>query len=309
MQNNRRLGLFMIITGATLWGLSGPVIQWFFQHTTISSIGFLVIRLLLAGAFILCFLLTKKQKIFRIWRHPRHLLQLIIFSILGMLGAQYAFIETVHISNAVTATLFQFLGPVLITIYVAIQLKKLPSTMQVLAIVSALIGTYFIITNGSTHSVVLSRETILYGLLTAIGFSFYTLHPASLIKHWGTTLIIGWGMLIGGIALFIYNRSFEWKQFSQTLTLSTFSMLIFIIVIGTLSFLLYIGSLKYLSATETSILSSIEPLVATIVSITWLKESFGVYQLLGAVCIVIAVIFLTMPEKEAKTSFTTERQM
>ena len=95
-------------------------------------------------------------------------------------------------------------------------------------------------------------------------------------------------MLIGGIALLIYNRSFGWNQFSQTLTLKTFSMLILIIISGTLSFLLYIGSLKYL-ATETSILSSIEPLVA-IVSITWLNESFGTYQLLG-VCIVLSVIF------------------
>ncbi|QKE73989.1 EamA family transporter [Arthrobacter citreus] len=307
MQNSRRLGLFMILTGATLWGLSGPLIQWFFQRTRLSSIDYLVIRLLLAGVFILCFLLTKKQNIFRIWQQPRQLFQLIIFSILGMLGAQYAFIETVHISNAVTATLFQFLGPVLITIYVAIQNKKLPSTLQTLAIVSALIGTYFIITNGSAHNIVMSKETILFGLLTAIGFTFYTLHPTSLIQQWGTTLIIGWGMLIGGIALFIYNHSFEWKQYSQTFTLSTFSMLILIIIIGTLSFLLYIGSLKYLSATETSILSSIEPLVATIVSITWLKESFGVYQLLGGICIVIAVIFLTKPERVAKSTITAEQ--
>ncbi len=105
-------------------------------------------------------------------------------------------------------------------------------------------------------------------------------------------------MLIGGIALLIYNRSFGWNQFSQTLTLKTFSMLILIIISGTLSFLLYIGSLKYLAATETSILSSIEPLVAAIVSITWLNESFGTYQLLGGVCIVLSVIFLTMPQKK-----------
>ena len=75
-------------------------------------------------------------------------------------------------------------------------------------------------------------------------------------------------------------------------------MLILIIISGTLSFLLYIGSLKYLAATETSILSSIEPLVAAIVSIAWLNESFGAYQLLGGVCIVLSVIFLTMPQKK-----------
>ncbi|USK97585.1 DMT family transporter [Bacillus tropicus] len=309
MNNSRRIGLIMIITGATLWGLSGPMIQWLFQHTNVSSIDFLTIRLLLAGLFILSFLLIKKQNIFQIWKHPRHSIQLIIFSILGMLGAQYAFIETVHISNAVTATLFQFLGPVLITIYVAFEQRKFPASMQLLAIITALTGTYFIITNGSIENIVLSKEAIIFGLLTAIGFAFYTLHPASLIKECGTTIVIGWGMLIGGIALLIFNRSFGWSQLSQTFTPKTFSMLILILIIisGTLSFLLYIGSLKYLAATETSILSSIEPLVAAIVSIAWLNESFGAYQLLGGVCIILSVIFLTMPQKENEPTFTTEQ--
>lgn len=57
MNNSRRIGLIMIITGATLWGLSGPMIQWLFQHTNVSSIDFLTIRLLLAGLFILSFYL------------------------------------------------------------------------------------------------------------------------------------------------------------------------------------------------------------------------------------------------------------
>lgn len=142
----------------------------------------------------LFYLFTDKEtNIFQIWKHPRHSIQLIIFSILGMLGAQYAFIETVHISNAVTATLFQFLGPVFITIYVAFEQRKFPASMQLLAIVTALTGTYFIITNGSIENIVLSKEAIIFGLLTAIGFAFYTLHPASLIKECGTTLVIGWG--------------------------------------------------------------------------------------------------------------------
>lgn len=191
--------------------------------------------------------------------------------------------------------------------YVAFEQRKSPAPIQLLAIITALTGTYFIITNGSIENIVLSKEAIIFGLLTAIGFAFYTLHPASLIKECGTIVVIGWGMLIGGIALLICNRSFEWTQLSQTFTLKTFSMLILIIISGTLSFLLYIGSLKYLAATETSILSSIEPLVAAIVSIAWLNESFGAYQLLGGLCIVLSVIFLTMPQKENEATFSTEQ--
>lgn len=296
----------MIISGAALWGFSGPMIQWLFQNSSLTSSKFLIVRLLLAGIITLILLYLTKKDIFGVWKHPRHWIQLIIFGILGMLGAQYAFIETIHVSTAVTAVLFQFLGPVLITIYVAIQTKKLPTVMQLLAVVSALIGTFFLITNGSVENIILSKEAITLGLLTTLGFTFYTLHPTSLIKEWGTVVIIGWGMLIGGVALFIYNQDFSIMHLAHSLTFSTLSILLLVIISGTLSFILYIGSLKYLNATETSLLSSIEPLVAAIVSMVWLNESFGMYQLLGGLLITTAVIFLSMPNGRPKKKLRLE---
>ncbi|CAK8583619.1 DMT family transporter [Priestia flexa] len=306
MKTFRYVGLLMIISGAALWGVSGPMIQWLFQNSSLTSSKFLIVRLLLAGIITLTLLYLTKKNIFGVWKHPRHWIQLIIFGILGMLGAQYAFIETIHVSTAVTAVLFQFLGPVLITIYVAIQTKKLPTAMQLLAVVSALMGTFFLITNGSVENIILSKEAITLGLLTTLGFTFYTLHPTSLIKEWGTVVIIGWGMLIGGVALFIYNQDFSVVHLAHSLTFSTLSILLLVIISGTLSFILYIGSLKYLNATETSLLSSIEPLVAAIVSMIWLNESFGIYQLLGGLLITTAVVFLSMPIERSKKKLKVE---
>lgn len=306
MKRSRQVGLIMIISGATLWGISGPMIQWLFQNTELTSADYLVVRLIAAGIILLSFLILTKQAIFAIWKHPGQWIQLIIFSVLGMLGAQYAFIETVYISNAVTATLFQFLGPVFIMVWIAILNKRLPSAMQFTALFAALAGVFYLITNGSVQDIVLSKKAIFFGGLTALGFTFYTLHPASLIKRWGTSVIVGWGMLIGGIVLFLGNPQFNSWGKAGSLTVSTFSMLLLIIISGTVSFVLYIGSLKYLSAVETSLLSSIEPLVAAILSIMWLNETFGGYQLLGGAFIVIAVVFLTIPEKE--TSIHIELQ-
>jgi len=296
----------MIISGATLWGISGPMIQWLFQNSDLTPSNFLIVRLLLAGIITLSLLFFSKKNIFGIWKHPRHWIQLIIFGVLGMLGAQYAFIETIHVSNAVTAVLFQFLGPVSITIYVAMKTKKLPTVLQLLAVIAALGGTFFLITNGSVENVVLSKKAIILGLLTTIGFTFYTLHPVSLIKEWGTVVIIGWGMLIGGIALTIYKQGFSVVHLAQTLTVNSLSIMLLVIISGTVSFILYIGSLKYLSATETSLLSSVEPLVTAIVSILWLNESFGAYQLLGGLFIIAAVVFLSIPDKSEEKKISTE---
>ncbi|PAF11750.1 EamA family transporter, partial [Shouchella clausii] len=73
------------------------------------------------------------------------------------------------------------------------------------------------------------------------------------------------------IVLYLLMPSFSFANMAGALNMGTLSMLISIIVISTLSFLLYIGSLKFLSPTETSLLSSIEPLVAALISFLWLK--------------------------------------
>lgn len=294
MKTSQHIGFLMVISGTALWGVSGPMIQWLFQNSSLTSSKFLIVRLLLAGIITLTLLYLTKKNIFGVWKHPSHWVQLIIFGVLGMLGAQYAFIETIRVSNAVTAMLFQFLGPVLITIYITIQTKKLPTIIQLLAVVAALVGTFFLITNGSVENIVFSKKAIILGLLTTLGFTFYTLHPRALIKEWGTVIIVGWGMLIGGIALLIYSEGFSAVHLTHTLTFNTLLILFLVIISGTLSFILYIGSLKYLSATETSLLSSIEPLVAAVVSIIWLNESFGMYQLFGGLLITAAVVLLSM---------------
>ncbi|QHA93137.1 DMT family transporter [Bacillus sp. N1-1] len=297
---NRHIGLLMISSGAALWGISGPMIQWLFLHSNITSIDFLVFRLLFAGTFLLLFLSCSKRQIFDIWKSKGHRFQLILFGALGMLGAQYFFIETIHVSNAVTAMLFQFLAPILITIYVAMQIKKLPTLRQLIAIGMALTGLFFLITNGSYQNIFLSKEGISFGILTMLGFTFYTVQPVSLIKRWGVMLIVGWGMLIAGIFSFLLNLDFSIQVLTEDLTVNTTIMLVGIIASGTLSFLLYIGSLNYLSPSETSILSSIEPLVAVIISIIWLNESFGYIQLAGGLCIIVAVVILTTPARNNK---------
>ncbi|MGA5689654.1 DMT family transporter [Cytobacillus pseudoceanisediminis] len=307
MSNSRRLGLSMIISGASLWGLSGPMLQWFFQETHLSSSDYLVIRLIAAGIFTLIFLSCRKVNIFAIWKHPRHWIQLLLFAVLGMLGGQYAFIEAIQVSNGVTATLFQFAGPVLITIYVAIESRRWPSKIHLLAIVTALSGIFLLITNGSLDQILLTDKALWIGFLTALGFAFYTLQPVSLIKTWGTMTIIGWGMLLGGIVLYLLMPSFSFASMAGALNIGTLSMLIAIIVISTLSFLLYIGSLKYLSPTETSLLSSIEPLVAALISFLWLKETFGSYQLVGGVFIIAGVLFLSMKEKEEEVMILQQK--
>lgn len=89
----------------------------------------------------LCFFKLKKD-IWDIWKYRRHRFNLILFSIIGMLGVQYTYFAAIKYSNAATATILQYLSMVIITCYLAVFLKKIPGLRQAVAIILAIVGTF-----------------------------------------------------------------------------------------------------------------------------------------------------------------------
>jgi len=157
-------GIILVIIGAMLWGISGTVAQFLFQKKGFSPEWLVDIRLLVSGLILLLYSFMKgNQDIFKIWKSKHSCWSLIIFSIIGMLGVQYTYFSAIKYGNAATATIIQYLSPVIITCYLIIRSKKIPSTQEMIAIVLAMWGTFFII------------------------------KPRSLLARYGSTLVAGWG--------------------------------------------------------------------------------------------------------------------
>jgi drug/metabolite transporter (DMT)-like permease len=286
---NRLKGIVMIIAGAMLWGATGPMIEWLLDNTEMTVQFMLVIRLLFAGALLLTMLKIQGKRITLPWRTKFWARQLLIFGIVGMLGVQYTFVATINVSSAVIATLFQFLAPIYIILFVSWMHRKLPPVAQVAGMFVTLVGLFFLLTNGSLSGITISKGTVLWGLVLGFTFSFYTLYPSRLMHEWGVLVSVGWAMLIGGIALLIMNPISVVKQSYLLTEWSTALMLFLIIIVGTSAFILFLASMKYITAIETSILSSFEPLTAIIISMIWFGQVLGAWQLVGAVVMLIGV--------------------
>lgn len=288
----RLKGILLVIIGAMLWGVSGTVAQYLFQKKEFSPEWLVVIRLLASGLMLLVYAFMKgNQDIWKIWRVKYDSLSLFLFSILGMLGVQYTYFAAIKYGNAATATILQYLSPVIITCYLAIRLKKLPNSQEAIAIVLAMLGTFFIITNGNIHSLSVSKSALFWGICSAFAAAFYTLQPRSLLTNWGSTIVVGWGMLIGGIAFSFIHP--PWHFTGQWSIPSIFAVL-FVVLFGTLiAFYCYLESLNYIQPTETSVLSSVEPLSAAFLSVLWLHVPFGMFEWLGTVCIIVTIIILS----------------
>lgn len=295
----RLKGILFIVSGAMLWGATGPLMEWLLNHTSLTVSFMLTIRLSVAGMILLTYLLLTGKNIFGIWQHKLWGRQLIVFGIVGMLGVQFAFVAAIHESNAVLATLLQFLAPIFVVAYVSLSLKKWPPKYQVIGIIGTLMGLFLLLTNASFDSLLISPKALLWGVAVGLTFAFYTLYPARLMREWNVLLVVGWGMLIGGLTLGIVSRVWLSNQWIVFTDFKTLLLMVALIFFGTVAFILFLSSMKYITAVETSILSSIEPLTAMIISVIVFGTSLGFWQLVGVFVMLVCVTWLSIAGEKA----------
>lgn len=297
-ENHQVKGYLLALTAAICWGLSGTFGQYLFQHREINTEWLVTMRLLIAGVLLLCIVPRREHKnIRRIWTVKEDARALIVFGIFGMLAVQYTYFAAIEYSNAATATILQYLGPVFIACYIALKNKQLPSWEDSLAILLALAGTFLLVTHGSFKSLAISGWALFWGIASAISLAFYTLQPLRLLQQWDARIVIGWGMLIGGIAFSFVHA--PWNV-SGTWDLATVSFFSFIILFGSLiAFYAYLVSVKYIGGVKASLLAFAEPLSAALLSILWLQTAFGMLDWTGAGLILLTIVLLTRSKNKS----------
>ncbi len=156
MQNKTK-GMLLTLAGGTLWGFSGTCGQYLMQQKGITSDWLVPLRLTIAGflLLLLCFF-KQREKVFSVWSTRRDAGAILCFGILGMSMCQYTYFTAISASNAGTATVLQYIGPVLILVYLSLRHKQLPQPTELLAIFLAVLGTFFLATHGNPGAMALS---------------------------------------------------------------------------------------------------------------------------------------------------------
>lgn len=287
-------GILLTLTGGTLWGFSGTCGQFLMQEKCLISDWLVPLRLLTAGSLLLliCFL-KEGGRIFDIWRKDKA--GILIFGILGMSMCQYTYFTAIGASNAGTATVLQYTGPVLILIYLSLRHKRMPRPIELLAIFLAVLGTFFLATHGNPGAMVLSGKALFWGLLSAVALAVYTVQPGELLEKYGSAVVTAWGMLVGGGMLCGIFR--PWRIPAAVDGQVMLGMAAVVILGTVLAFSCYMEGIRCVGPKKGSLYASIEPVSATIFSVMWMKEAFGFMDLAGFACI-LSTIFLLAADKE-----------
>ncbi|MBP0046148.1 DMT family transporter [Staphylococcus chromogenes] len=293
----RWIGYLLVIIGASFWGVGGTVSQWLFQHAHLDVGWFVAVRLIISGVLLIAIaFFTQGPKVLMIWWDKRASFQIFIYGIFGMLAVQFTFMSSISYGNAAVATLLQYLGPIFMIFYLVVTKMTTFGRKEAIAVILALLGSFLLLTNGNIENLQVPKIAIIWGLLSAIALAFYTIYPVKLLARWGSLNVVGWAMLIGGIALSFIHP--PWNVDLTLWTVETHLFFWFAIIFGTmLAFWFYIDSLNYLFPHEAGLLGTIEPLMALVTSVIWLHIGFGVWQLIGVICIIMMIVVLSVMKK------------
>lgn len=285
-------GIFFTLLGGIFWGLSGACGQYLFQYKGVTANWLVPVRLVLAGYGMLIFSLIKDRKAtFSIWKTKKNAIDTIVYSIAGMTLCQYTYFATIEYSNAGTATVLQYVAPVIILAFVCFTEKKAPKATELLAMACAMAGVFLIATHGNINHLAISRKALLYGIGAAIALVIYNLQPRNLLKQFDPSLLVAWAMTMGGTILFIIFK--PWT-YSPVIDMGTVLALIAIILLGTIcSFTFYMQGVKLVGAAHASLYASIEPLTAALLSVTWLKVPFQILDFAGFLLIISTIFILS----------------
>lgn len=297
IKNKNALGAFLCLFSASLWGITGSVGQFLFQNMGIPSKWLASFRMFSAGILLVIFLLLRrKKKVFDIWKDRKDRRDLLLFSILGILFAQYGYFIAIDYSNAATATVLQYLAPIILVLYNIIHNKKLPTPLEALAILFAVFGTFLLATHGNFQTLSISSQALFWGLVSAFALAFYTAFPHRLLEKYDTITLIAWGMLLGGICT---NAVHPFWKIDTAFHPATIIGIAFVILFGAmLPYLTFLLGVKYIGATKASVLGSVEPLSSTLVSVFWLHTQLEFLDYIGFFLIIATVFLLSIKPKK-----------
>ena len=231
------------------------------------------------------------DEIFRVFKNKKDIIRLINFSFFGLLICQGTYFLAIKYTNAGMATVIQFTGPVMIMAFYCIVNRRAPLPREVIAITAALFGVVLMATHLDFSKLNISSLGLFWGILSAIGLASYNISSLHLTAKYGVMPTIAWGLLISGIVIYFGTGSY---YVPQGFSYIDFLCISGIILIGTItSFSLYLEGVRLIGAVKGSIIGCLEPIAAIVFSFLLLGSTFGIFDILGAAFILLAVIVLS----------------
>ena len=270
----------------------------FVRHIPLPSSMIALVRGFVGAFFVLLFVYLKKSKLDNAAIRKNFVMLALSGAFIGI--NWILLFESYHYTTVATATLCYYMQPIFVILASPILLKEKLTPKKVICVLVALVGMVFVSGVLQTGIPALSEaKGILYGLGAALFYATVVLMNKKItnISAYDKTIMqLGMGAIVLSPYVMLTQ---DFATATLSMTPSLWALLLFVGLVHTgVAYALYFDSMKDLKAQTIAIFSYIDPIVAIILSALLLKESMGLYGVIGAVLVLGSTFISELPEKE-----------
>ena len=306
MLNKHRGELYLVI-GAIFFSMNGVVVTLVLDHMTT----FRLAQVRALGTFFLLFLITFIQDRKSLKAERREIPTLLFYGVFGYAMVQLGYF--IGISRGVPLSLvliIEFTAPIWIVLWIKFVRKSVVAKDMWVAIALSLLGLILVakVWQGFSFDLIGS-----FGALgAALALAVYFLMSQSQGTKRSAQAMVVWGMGVAGLfwSLVLPIWNFPTAIFTTEINLqgrfSDYSapgwlLIAYVIVFGTLvPYLFVVGGIRRLSASTSSVIGMLEPVLAGAFAWIWLSQSWTAIQLFGGLIVLIGIYIADRAKTNAK---------
>ena len=293
---NKHRGEFYLVMGAIFFSMNGVIVTLVLDHMTT----FRLAQVRALGTFFLLFLITFIQDRNSLKAERREIPTLLFYGVFGYAMVQLGYF--IGISRGVPLSLvliIEFTAPIWIVLWIKFVRKSVVAKDMWVAIALSLLGLILVakVWQGFSFDLIGS-----FGALgAALALAVYFLMSQSQGTKRSAQAMVVWGMGVAGLfwSLVLPIWNFPTAIFTTEINLqgrfSDYSapgwlLIAYVIVFGTLvPYLFVVGGIRRLSASTSSVIGMLEPVLAGAFAWIWLSQSWTAIQLFGGVIVLIGI--------------------
>jgi len=291
------VGYAMVLAAAVLFGINGAV-----SKVALSS-GLTSLRLTearCAGACAGLALLAALRDPRSLRLRPGEWRLLFAFGVGGVAFVQLFYFLAIHRLEIGIALLIQYLGPLLVALWVRTVRHEHVRRRIWAALGLALGGLVLMVQLWQGSGV--DGIGLGFALASSVVFAAYLLLAERAVSRRDPVSALAWGFFFAGLFWTVVQPWWSFPRAAVGLTvplqgrlaswhLPVWALVLWVVVLGTIvPFTLIVGGLRHVNATRVGIVAMLEPVVATVVAWFWLQESLSAVQLVGAGVVLCGIV-------------------
>lgn len=286
----KRLAPFMVIGAGCLWGCMGILVRGM-NAIGLETMEIVAVRCLVTFLCMAAGLFFFDRKAFRI--RLRDLWCFVGTGILSIVFFNYCYFKTITMTSLSVAAILLYTAPSVVVVLSAALFRERMNGRKLIALAVTFAGCVCV-TGGVDHTA-MTAGGILTGLGAGLGYALYSIFGRYAIERGYSSLTITlwtFGVAFAGCVPLVDMGNVLRHYAGQPA--AVFQSLFWIFMTTVLAYILYTLGLSQMETGKASVITSIEPVVASAIGCLWYGEAVTAAGAAGMVMVVGAIVLLNL---------------